>query len=524
MNLRCASAVFFNGRILTLERRPSIAEALAVADGKIVAVGDDREIKGSAPRGVDKYDLCGHVVVPGFIDCHTHFISMGVDSMTIDLSQTKTIDEALALMREGAKRVPEGEWVVGVNWKESGWVDGRFITRSDLDASCPKHPAVAHRVCGHLSSVNGKAISLLGLGPRTQDVEIGPSGAITGVLRESAVSIVRSATAPDREKKMRGLSLATRRAHSVGVTSVMDNGEASHLSIYSAAESADRLAVRIWFNTPSDTLSSRLKLSIPTGVGSDFLKIGGVKVFCDGALGARTAALSASFADDPGNKGQFVHERRELDRIVADAHEADMQLAIHAIGDAGIGAAISSIESALEKLPRKDHRHRIEHLELPTPAHLARMSKLKMIASMQPNFIGEWGGTDGMYISRLGRERASRNNPFREVLKSKVKLVFGSDCMPFGPTYGIHSAVNAPYPAQRVSTIEAIAAYTRDAAYASFEEDLKGTLSVGKLADFVVLSQDPFDDPRQISSIDVLKTVVGGRIVFDRSVKHQQAR
>jgi predicted amidohydrolase YtcJ len=519
MVARCANAVYFNGKVYTLDGEKPSARAIAVADGRIVAVGDNESIKRSAPRGIDKVDLGGRTVIPGFTDCHTHFITMGVDSTTIDLSQTRTIEEALALMKGGSKSIPEGEWVVGVNWKESGWSDGRFITRADLDESCPDHPAVAHRVCGHLSSVNFKAIDLLGIGPRTPDVEVGPSGALTGVLRESAVSIARSATAPDRQMLMKGLLLAIKKAHSLGVTSINDNGESSHFAVYRAAEAAKKLGVRVWFNTPSDQLESRLGLSIPTGVGSDFLKIGGLKIFCDGALGARTAALSEPFSDDPGNRGVFVHSRKDLDRLVAGANEAEIQLAIHAIGDSGITAAIDSVARALERFPRKNPRHRIEHLELPTPAHLARMRQLRMIASMQPNFIGEWGGTDGMYISRLGKERASRNNPFNEVLKAKVRLVFGSDCMPFSPVYGIHSAVNAPYPAQRISAADAVSAYTRDAAYSSFEENIKGTISEGKFADFVVLSRDPFEDSQQIASIDVLKTVVGGDIVFERSSK-----
>jgi predicted amidohydrolase YtcJ len=517
MVARRATAVFFNGRVHTLDSKTQSATAIAVADGKIIAVGDDNKIKRSAPRGVDKYDLGGKTVVPGFIDCHTHFISMGVDSMTIDLSRTRTIDEALSLMKEGSKKIPEGDWVVGVGWKESGWVEGRFITKSDLDKACPNHPAVAHRVCGHLSSVNSAAIDELGISSKTPDVETDASGSPTGVLRETAVTIARSANAPDSKKLMKGLQLATGIAHSFGVTSITDNGEASHFGVYRVAEAAGKLGVRVWFNTPSDQLESRLNLAIPTGVGSDFLKIGGIKIFCDGALGARTAALSKPFADDPGNKGDFVHKRAELDKMVVDANEAGIQLAIHAIGDLGIEAAIGAVASALEMNPWKDHRHRIEHLELPMSSHLAKMRKLKMVASMQPNFIGEWGGTEGMYISRLGPERTSRNNPFNEVLKAKVKLVFGSDCMPFSPLYGLHSAVNAPYPSQRISALEALAAYTRDAAYASFEETLKGTISEGKFADFAVLSGDPLAEIGRISSMEVLKTIVSGEIVYERS-------
>ncbi len=277
------------------------------------------------------------------------------------------------------------------------------------------------------------------------------------------------------------------------------------------------------FNTPASVLDSRLRLSVPTGIGSDLLKIGGVKAFCDGALGARTAALSAPFSDDPGNKGMFVHEQSELDEIASRAHEAGMQLAIHAIGDAGIESALQSIESAVKNDPRPDHRHRIEHLELPTRVQLKKMSKLGIIASMQPNFIGEWGGTEGMYVSRIGRARASRNNPFREVLDAKVRLAFGSDCMPMGPLYGVHSAVSAPYPSQRISVHEAITAYTKEAAHASFDEASKGTLAVGKLADFVVLSDDPFDGPERISSMGILETIIGGEVVFGRHRRTRRA-
>jgi predicted amidohydrolase YtcJ len=517
MIARCSDAVFFNGRIITMDEQRPLARAVAVDGGMIVTVGDDSAVKRSAPRGVDKFDLGGRTVLPGFVDSHTHFISMGVDSMTIDLSQTKTVEEALRLIKEGASKIPEGDWVVGVNWKESGWTNGRFINKADLDAACPKHPAAAHRVCGHMSSVNSMAIDILGINRKTPDVEVTPSGELTGILLESAVLIVRGATEPDRRKKMKGLLLAIKKAHSLGVTSIHDNGEASHFATYREAEESGRLGVRVWFNTPSSELESRLRLAIPTGVGSPFLKLGGVKVFCDGALGARTAALSEPFSDDKGNKGVFVHARKDFDEIVARANEGGMQLAVHAIGDAGIAVVIESISSALAKCPRKDHRHRIEHLELPSREHIARMRRLRMIASMQPNFIGEWGGTDGMYVSRLGKARASRNNPFNEVLKAKVRLVFGSDCMPFSPLYGIQSAVNAPHLSQRIPVQDAIASYTREGAFASFEEGTKGTIAEGKHADFVVLSADPLENGNAISSIKVLKTVVGGRIVFERS-------
>lgn len=516
MNLRHASAVYYNCKVYTFDRFKKSARAIAVDDGRIVGIGGNYEIKRNAPRGSDKYDLRGKVVVPGFIDCHTHFIQMGVDSRNVDLSKTKSLGEALALIREATKRIPEHEWVIATNWKESGWVDGRFITRKDLDGCCPGHPCVAHRVCGHMSTINSKAISELCIDAKTHDACVDSSGRLTGVLKESAVAIPRAATAPDIAKKIKGLAAATRMAHSLGVTSINDNGESQDLEVYRTAERNGKLSVRVWFNTPSDNLDSMLKMGLSTGIGSDFLMLGGLKIFCDGALGARTAALSEEYSDDSGNKGMLVQRKSELDDLVGRANEADIQLAIHAIGDVGIGLTIQSISSAIAKSPKKDHRHRIEHLELPTAEHLKEMRKLGLIASMQPNFIGEWGGTDGMYLSRLGAKRTARNNPFKEVLASRVRLVFGSDCMPLAPLYGIHSAVNAPHPAQKISALEAFAAYTRDAASASFSEGAKGTLTQGRMADFVVLSDNPFESPSKISSMRVLKTVVDGDVVYDR--------
>ncbi|MEM0344164.1 MAG: amidohydrolase [Thermoplasmata archaeon] len=513
MKTACSNTLFFNGRIYTLSSRPALARAMAVGNGRIIAVGNDDEVRRCLPRGAERVDLRGRPVVPGFIDCHTHFVQMGVDALNVDLSQTKSLKEALQLMGKRAAETPEGEWVIGVNWKESAWPDGRFIDRKDLDSCCPNHPAVAHRVCGHLSTVNSRAIDELGIDVSTPDVDV-VRGKLTGVLRESAVALVRRATQPDRATRLKGLGLAIKKAHSLGVTSIHDNGEACDLGLYAEFERTRKLKVRVWFNTPSAEVASRRNLALVHGIGSEWLKVGGVKIFCDGALGARTAALSEPYADDPANTGIFVHDEGEFDDLVDAVNEAGIQLAIHAIGDRGIERAISAVERAVGSSSRKDLRHRIEHLELPVKGHLRRMRRLGMLASMQPNFVGEWGGSEGMYLSRLGPVRVAANNPFRDVLRAGVELVFGSDCMPFSPLYGIHSAVNAPFPAQRIGALEALTAYTSAGAFASFEEHDKGRLTGGMMADFVVLSRDPFEDTRNIRGIEVLKTVLGGETVF----------
>ena len=497
---------------MTFDSKNKVARAMVVTDGRIAEVGDDAEVKRSVPRGCDRYDLGGRVVIPGFIDCHTHFIQMGIDALNVNLSGAMSLNDALAMIRGAARTTPEGEWVISANWKESGWSDGRFITRQDLDSCCPNNPAVAHRVCGHLSTVNSRGLALLEIDSKIPDVDLNK-----GILKEDAVGIIRSATAPSWKQKIGALKVATRMAHALGVTSVNDNGGTDDFKVYMDAEKRDRLGVRVWFNSPSQVEDSRIRLGISTGLGSEWLKMGGVKIFCDGALGARTAALSREYADDPGNKGKLVREKSELESIVQKAHIADIQVAVHAIGDLGISAALSALARAQDSDRSKQLRHRIEHLELPSNQHLRTMHELRVIASMQPNFVGEWGGTDGMYRARLGSERTAMNNPFRKALEARVKLVFGSDCMPFSPLYGIHSAVNAPYESQRISPYEALAAYTRDAAYASFGETQKGKLSKGNLADFAVLSRDPLAEPGEIRSLHVTETVLGGQVVYERA-------
>ncbi len=519
MDARCADAVFYNGKVLTFSTEKKAVRAIAVADGKIISIGTDAEIRRSAPRGCEKVDLGGKLVVPGFIDCHTHFLQMGMDSLSVDLSATRSLDQAMGLMKAAALKAQKGEWVIAANWSESRWDGGRFVSRADLDRCCPDHPAVAHRICGHLSTVNSKAIKSIGIDRTTPGAETDSSGNLTGIMKETGVSVVRSATAPTPGRMSKGLQLAIRKAHSLGVTSVQDNGSVDDFPFLQRAERDGKLGVRVWFNTPCSELQSLLRLGVSTGLGSEWLKLGGVKIFCDGALGARSAALSEPFADDPGNSGMFVHPVEDLNEMTGKADEAGIQLAIHAIGDEGIEVAISSIERSLDVSRRNDHRHRIEHLELPRPDHIKRMKRLNMIASMQPNFVGEWSGIDGMYVERLGQERANRNNPFKEILRAKVRLVFGSDCMPFSPIYGIRSAVNASYSSQRLTVEEAFLSYTRDAAYASFEENWKGTISTGKVADFIVLSDDPFKDRDALTSLFVLKTVVGGEVVFDSSAR-----
>jgi predicted amidohydrolase YtcJ len=253
---------------------------------------------------------------------------------------------------------------------------------------------------------------------------------------------------------------------------------------------------------------------IRTGLGDEWLRIGPVKVFSDGSLGAYTAALDAPYEGRPEERGMLVHPPSELRSILETAHAAGLQTATHAIGDAAVRLVVETLADVQEADPRDSLRHRIEHFELPDDDVLRQMRDAGLLASCQPNFIGQWSGPGDLYESRLGTVRNRENNPYRRISRLGIPLCFGSDGMPYGPLYGIHWAVNGYFEDQRLSPEEAFRAYTAGSAYAAFEEQTKGTLEPGRLADFVVLDGDPFDDSTEIARCRVRETWIGGRRLF----------
>jgi predicted amidohydrolase YtcJ len=308
-----------------------------------------------------------------------------------------------------------------------------------------------------------------------------------------------------------GLEHSLGLAKRLGVTSVHDIIGLDKLAAYETARRQGRLTVRATLHFEERDFLELLKNGARPGQGGPLLRIGGMKLYADGSFGARTAALTRPYADARGERGQLLHGDARLRDAVLNAEHGGFQLLIHAIGDRAARQVVSAFEKVLTGPTRL--RHRIEHLELAGKAEIVKMRRLGLFASMQPNFVGEWGLPGGMMESRLGRARLRRADPFKRVLRSGVPLVFGSDCMPFNPLYGIHSAVNAPFPDQRLSVMEAIAAYTRNAAAASFEEGFKGTLSPGKAADMVVLSDDPFERPGKINNMRVEAMFFDGRLL-----------
>ncbi|MCD6135629.1 amidohydrolase [Candidatus Bipolaricaulota bacterium] len=509
--------VIINADVQALDEARDSFSAVGIDDGKIAFLGSDKAAKKIANSKTRVIDARGRVVLPGFIDAHTHFAYMGVREGYLDLSDTASKHEALARIKKFALCKDAGQWVIGSGWDESHWSDSNeYMNKEELDAVAPDNPVLLRRVDGHLDCVNTRALKILNLPVDTVGYEV-VDGEPTGVLKEDAVEAAAELLEPSADEFASGITAATKIAHRLGVTSIQDaQVDGRMLKAYRSLNQAGELNIRASLMLTTDYLDELATLGLGAGFGDDMLQLGPIKVFSDGSIGAGTAAISEPYLDNPRELGLLMWEKGDLERIVLKAHKSDIQLAVHAIGDRAIDLVLDCFERANSQ-QMKDLRHRIEHAEMLSDEQIARMKKLNIIASMQPNFVGQWGLAGGMYDHRLGRERTMRMNPFASVIENGVPLVFGSDCMPFDPLYGIHSAVNAPYPLQRISPEQALRAYTIGGAYASFEDAKKGTLEVGKLADLVMLDGNPFNEPQGIKDMSVEMTILDGKIVYEKS-------
>ena len=506
--------VILNAKVYTLNSQNRLVEALGITGNRIQFLGENKELEKLMDSKVSFIDAKGKVVMPGFIDAHSHFAYMGVRDGYLDLSDTISKHDAMEKIKEFSLNKASGEWIIGSGWDESHWSDSNeYMNREELDSVAPDNPVLLRRVDGHLDCVNTRALKILNIPEDTVGYEM-IDGEATGVLKEDAVELAAGMLEPSVEEFASGITTATKIAHRLGVTSIQDaQVDGRMLKAYRLLNQADQLNIRASLMPTTEYLDELIDLGLGAGFGNDRLQLGPLKVFSDGSIGAGTAAISEPYLDNPDELGLLMWKKERLEEIVIKAHENDIQLAIHAIGDRAIDLVLDCFEKANAQ-NKKDLRHRIEHAEMLSMEQIARMREMKIIASMQPNFIGQWGLPDGMYDHRLGRGRTMRMNPFASVAESGVPLVFGSDCMPFDPLYGIHWAVNAPYPLQRISPEQAFKAYTIAGAYASHEEGRKGTLEVGKLADLIMLDGNPFTEPESIKDMSVQMTIFDGKIVY----------
>ncbi|MFC6903974.1 amidohydrolase [Halalkalicoccus tibetensis] len=500
-----ADLMLRNAEVHTLAEPDETYEALAVRNGRIVRVGKSYEVDFLAGVETDTIDCGGRIVLPGFVDAHTHMETLGRYLVHADLSGASGPEECIERLWGSV----DGEgWVLGFGYDESGWENTEYLTSEDLDRVSETRPVAAFREDMHVASLNTVARERYEGEMPAADVQG------DGVIVEEAVDTIYEAIAPGPGETRELLLAAQEFANARGVTGVHDMVRNSHAPrIYRELDSEGALSLRVRINYWSDHLDAVSEAGLRTNHGSALVETGAIKSYTDGSFGGRTAKLSEPYADAGGTDGtgQWVVGPEELRGLVERADGEGYQLSAHAIGD-------RAIEEVLDAFTGTDDpgaaRHRVEHAELLSDGAIERFAESGIVASVQPNFL-KWAGENGLYADRLGDERRTRTNRYRDLLDAGANLAFGSDCMPLDPLLGVHHAVNAPEPGQRLSVTEALRAYTSGAAYAGFDEGRLGTVEVGKLADLVVLEDSPWDRPESIDGIDVAMTFVGGRVVHD---------
>jgi len=533
-----ADVIFVHGNIYTAAPGASSfkemgrAEALAVKGDRVLAVGKRDDVLRHKGPQTQVVDLGGQFVMPGFNDAHCHLSSGGFEKMQVNLVGVKTLDEFRERLHAFVEKAPPGTWVTGEGWDHTLWPVQELPTRWDLDEVSGDHPVYLGRVDGHIGVANSRALQLAGITIAVKDPEGGkidrlPSGEPTGILRETARDAVLDVVPkPDHDKRREAIELALAEAARSGVTSAQDNSNWLDFLIYEELEKEGKLTLRITEWLPFDDPIASLKARRDAHPHDDpLLRTGMLKGFMDGSLGSRTAALLAPYADDQQNSGLPQYEQAKLNEMMKERAQAGFQVGLHAIGDRGVDMALTAFAEAEkdDKGKKVDHRFRIEHAQVLTPQQFARFRDERVIASMQPSHVL----TDMNWAeSRLGAKRIADSYAWRGFLQHGVPLAFGTDypVEPIAPFRGLYAAVTRKsedgrkeyVPNQKLTMDEAIAAYTQGAAYAEFAEKDKGALLPGMLADFVVLDHDiTAVPPNQVLQTKVLRTVVGGRTVYE---------
>jgi predicted amidohydrolase YtcJ len=518
-----AEIVILNANVTTLNPRQPKAEAIAIHNGKIVAVGSNEEIRKYMNGKTKVIDAKNKMIVPGFVDCHAHMLGFGKSLKTVDLRDVKSIREMQLKLSNYCRENPEKSWILGEQWDQEKFAEKRYPTRWDLDEAVSDKPVFIIRVCGHAGVVNSEALRLAGI---TRDTMVNDgkvcvdeaTGEPNGILLENAMELIwRAIPRPGLKEVEEKCLSACRRAAEVGLTCVHWMVEsAEEISAIQRLCSKGELPIRVYLGIPVNLLDNLVNLGLLTGFGNDMVKIGFVKILADGSLGARTAALNAPYSDDPTTSGKMLYTQRQLNKLIFKAHRAGLQLAVHAIGDRCLEMVLKAFEKSLREYPRENHRHRIEHCSLLNSRLIRRMKRLGLIASIQPHFVV----SDFWILDRVGRERTRWVYPFKTLIREGIIVASSSDypVEPLNPILGIWAATNRSFADENLTVEEALKTYTINAAYASFSEEKSGTIEVGKFADLTILSDDLFSiPPYKIRDVTVEMTIVNGKIVYTRS-------
>ncbi|MDZ7268139.1 MAG: amidohydrolase [candidate division KSB1 bacterium] len=529
-----AEVIYTNATIWTGVPEAPQAQALAIAGGKILAVGAADEIAAWRAATTRVVDLAGKFVVPGFIDNHTHFMSGGFQLASVDLRDAKSPQEFAQRLAAFAQKLPAGRWITGGDWDHERW-GGELPRRDWIDQLTPDHPVFVNRLDGHMALANSKALALAGIDRHTADppggaiVRDAKSGEPTGILKDEAMSLVYRVI-PARTPAEHDEALARAMAHAaaMGVTQVHDMGSYgwTDLETYRRAHASGALTLRIYSFVPLATWARLAEYVQTHGRGDDWLRWGGLKGFVDGSLGSTTAWFYQPYDDAPATSGLLTTDTTALRQWILAADSAGLHVAVHAIGDRANDWLLQVYARAVAQNGSRDRRFRIEHAQHLTRAAILRFAGLGVIPSMQPYHAID----DGRWAEkRIGPQRIKTTYAFRSLLAANAALTFGSDwtVAPLSPLWGIYAAVTRRtlddahpagwVPEEKITVAEALRCYTSANAYAGFQEQKCGRLAPGFLADFVVLSENLFEiDPVRIPEVLVLRTVVGGRESFVR--------
>ena len=535
----CADAdlILRNGHIVTMESAPSVVTAMAVRDGRVLTMGSDPELVGCAGARTKIVDLQKRTVLPGLIDVHTHAMewTKGILRGQIDAGYPRlhAISEIVHEVGQRAGKLKPGEWVVGSGWDDSKLSERRYITRQDLDPVSANNPVYLMHVSGHLSVANSAALKLAGITRQTPDpqggvIERDQTGGPTGILKDTAMLLVGNILPPDpADLSERAAKLVSEKVAEVGLTTIHDIFlSPEEMKGYQDAYKKGWLKIRVQMSPQIGSIADAEKLAhtgVHTGFGDEQLKFGAAKMFADGGMGARTIAIyPPGVIGEPNNVGVLRWTSEDMQKAHLLAARGGWQLETHAIGDRAIDQVLDSYSEVIKQLGLKDPRYRIVHAGISTPAVQKRMRELKVIIDGNPPFV-YWIGS---WFTKYGPQRVRWSYPAKSYIENGIIEAAGSDVdvTPISPWWGIWAAVERKElqsgqvlaPEERLTIHEILRLYTVNGAYAGFEEEQKGSLKPGKLADFIVIDRDVLSIPsEQLKDVKVLKTYVGGTLIYE---------
>jgi predicted amidohydrolase YtcJ len=528
-----ADLVVTNANIHTGNPSLGKVQAMAVKGRKIAVMGTDAQVKALVGPNTKQIDASGRTIVAGFNDAHVHFLETGQQLSSVDLRDAKTPQEFVERIRKFAAKLPKGRWILGGKWDHENWTPNALPTAAMIDAVTPDNPVFIDRLDGHMALSNSLAMKLAGVDKNTKDVAGGEivrdaSGNPTGVFKDSAMNYVgKTIPDPSFEEKLEAAQAATDHAASLGVTSVQDMSAGTDVGVFQELLRRGTLKTRVYGCSPLGDFKRWTNTGVRHAFGDPMLRVGCLKGYADGSLGSTTAWFFDPYLDAPNSSGLAMADvTTTMRQNITDADKAGLQVRIHAIGDRANAAILDHFQAAAGANGTHDRRFTIEHAQHMRMEDLKRFAGQKVVASMQPFHIiddGRWAW------KRLDEKRLKGTYAFRTILDSGGVLAFGSDSpvAPLNPLLGVYAAVTRRtldeknpggwIPEQKISLEETIRAFTWGSAFAEFQEKEKGTLEVGKLADFVILSDDIFTiDPAKIRDVTVLKTVVDGKVIFEK--------